>query len=196
MGGKPTEREACLYFLPPSSHKGIYFKRNKLYKIWFYIFSPMLVENIAFKVTKITHIQVTTCSKPCRRLPTVNLTFVNDKIPFFSILCQSSFWSQFLEFILLLGVSFLCRINLDNRVLLVSGVDLLKTKFTISLSELRVDHRFLLLDEYLSVSTRIFFCWTYGGFYHIFWPGQQLPLSSKDLRLNFLLKRTACKNHK
>ena len=63
-----------------------------------------------------------------------------------------------------LGVSFLCRIDL-----LASCIDLLKTKFTISLSELRVDHRFLLLDEYLSVSTRIFFCWVYGGFYNIFW---------------------------
>ena len=38
-------------------------------------------------------------------------------------------------FIILLGVSFLCRINLDNNILLVSYVDLLKTKFTISLSE-------------------------------------------------------------
>ena len=44
-----------------------------------------------------------------------------------------------------LSVSFLCRINLDNPILLVSCVDLLKTKFTISLSELRVDHCFLLL---------------------------------------------------
>ena len=42
-----------------------------------------------------------------------------------------------------------CRINLDNRVLLVFCVDLLKTKFSISLSELQVDHRFLLLNEYL-----------------------------------------------
>ena len=42
----------------------------------------------------------------------------------------------------------MCRINLENRVL-VSCVNLLKTKFTISLSELRVEHRFLLLDEYL-----------------------------------------------
>ena len=39
-----------------------------------------------------------------------------------------------------------CRINRDNRVLLVSCVDLLKMKFTISLNELRVDHRFLLLE--------------------------------------------------
>ena len=45
-----------------------------------------------------------------------------------------------------LGVSFLCRINLDNRALLVSCGDSLKTKFTISLSELRVNHRFLLLE--------------------------------------------------
>ena len=72
-------------------------------------------------------------------------------------------------FSLLLGVS-LCRINLDNCVLLVSCVELLKMKFTISLSELRVNHCFLLLDEYLSVSAWIFFCWTYGGFYHIFRP--------------------------
>ena len=52
-----------------------------------------------------------------------------------------------------LGVSFLCKIDMDNRVLLVSCVDFLKMKFTISLCELRVYHRFLLLDEYLSVST-------------------------------------------
>ena len=96
----------------------------------------------------------------------------------FDILCQSSFRSQFLGFILL-SVSFFCRINLDNHVLLVSCVDLLKTKFTISLSELWVDHCFLLLNEYLSVSTQIFLCWVYGSFYHIFWPGQQLPLSAK-----------------
>ena len=35
-----------------------------------------------------------------------------------------------------LGVFFLCGINPDNYVLLVSSVDLLKMKFTISLSEL------------------------------------------------------------
>ena len=52
----------------------------------------------------------------------------------------------------LLGIS-LCKINLDNHVLLVSCVDLLKTKFSVSLSELRVDKRFLLFDEYPSVST-------------------------------------------
>ena len=125
----------------------------------------MLVENIEFKATKITYIQVTTitkkkkegykeiqhltCSKPSHQPPTVSLTFPNDKIPFFGILSQSSFISQFLGFILLLSVSFLCRINLDNHVLLVFCVDLLKTKFTISLSKLRVEHYFLLLDEYL-----------------------------------------------
>ena len=43
----------------------------------------------------------------------------------------------------LLGVSF----NLDNRILLVSRVDLLKTKFIISLRELRVDHCFLLQEK-------------------------------------------------
>ena len=43
-----------------SSHKVIYFKRNKLYKIRLCLFSPMLVENIEVKVTKITYIQVTT----------------------------------------------------------------------------------------------------------------------------------------
>ena len=53
-------------------------------------------------------------------------------------------------FILLFGVSFFLRNNLDNWVLLLSYVDLLITKFTISFNELRVDHRFLLLDEYLS----------------------------------------------
>ena len=149
----------------------------------------MLAEGTESKVTKIIYIQERqyynqkkkkngggyteirrlTCSNPCRQPPTVSLTSVNDKIPFFGIICQSSFRSQFLGFILLLSVSFLCRINLDNRVLLVSCVDLLKTKFTISLSELRVDHRFLLRDEYPSVSTLIFFCWAYVDFYHIFW---------------------------
>ena len=82
-----------------------------------------------------------------------------------------SFRSQFLGFILLLGSSFLSRINLDNCVLLVSCVELLRRKFTLSLSKNQVDHCFLLLDEYLSVSTWIFICWIfiYGGFYHIFW---------------------------
>ena len=70
----------------------------------------------------------------------------NDKILFFGTLCQRSFWSLFLGVVLFLGISFSCRINLDNRILLISRVDLLKTKFTISLSELRVDHRFLLLE--------------------------------------------------
>ena len=116
------------------------------------------------------------------------------------VFCLSSFRSQFLGFIL--GISLLYRINLDNQVLLGSCVDVLK-KFTISLSELQVDHCFLLWDEYLSVSTQIFFSWSYGGFYHIFQPGQQLPLLAKspiipppDLRLNFLLKETAYQNHK
>ena len=56
------ERKMCLYFLKTkttSSHKVIHFKRNKLYKIWLCIFSPVLVENIEFKVTKIKYIQVT-----------------------------------------------------------------------------------------------------------------------------------------
>ena len=67
---------------------------------------------IEFKVTKITYIQVTTilypptpqkegykqiqrltCSKLCRQPPAFSLNFVNDKIPFFDILCQSSFRS-------------------------------------------------------------------------------------------------------
>ena len=43
-------------------------------------------------------------------------------------------------------VSFSCWIILDKRVLLVSCVELLKTKFTTSFRELRVDHRFLLLE--------------------------------------------------
>ena len=54
-----SEREKCLYFLTTitsSSHKVIHFKRNKLYRIQLCIFSPMLVENIEFKVTKITYI--------------------------------------------------------------------------------------------------------------------------------------------
>ena len=67
---------------------------------------------------------------------------------------------------LLFGVSFWCRINLDNCALLVCCVDWMKMKFTISLSELWIDHFFLLLDESF-ISARIFFCWAYGGFY---WP--------------------------
>ena len=123
-------------------------------------------------------IQRLTCSTLWRQSPRVSLTFDNDNISFFGILCQSLFRSQFLRFILLLGVS-LCRINLDNRVLLVFCVDLMKTKFIISLSELRINLRFLFFDEYLSISTQVFFCWAFRGFYHIFWPSQQLPLSAK-----------------
>ena len=37
--------------------------------------------------------------KQYRQPPTVSLTFVNDKLPFFGILCQSSFCSQFLGFV-------------------------------------------------------------------------------------------------
>ena len=43
-------------------------------------------------------------------------------------------------------VIYLKRNEIYDRVLLVSCIDLLKTKFTISLSELRGDHRFLLLQ--------------------------------------------------
>ena len=130
--------------------------------MWLCIFYSMLVENLEFKVTKMTYIQVTTilllkkkrgykniqrltCSKQCRQLSTVSLTFVNDKIPFFGVLRQS-FLNRFLGFILHLSVSFLCRINLDNRVLLVSSVDSLKTKLTISLSVPRIDNRSLFLE--------------------------------------------------
>ena len=84
-------------------------------------------------------------------------------------------------------------------VILVSCVDLLKTKFSISLSELRPRPPLPAppRDEYLSVSNRIFFSWTYVSVYSIFWSAQQLPLSGKSpiipppvLRLNFLLKET------
>ena len=134
-------------------------------------------------------IQRLTSSKPCCQPPTVSLTFVNDKIPFFGISCQSSFWSQFLGFILLL----FCRINLDNRVLLVPCVDLLKMKFTISLSEFRVDHRFLLFLFQLDFSSAE----PTEALISSSDPSQLLLLSAKcpiilppDLRLNFLLKRT------
>ena len=86
------------------------------------------------------------CSKQCRQPPTVSLTFVNDKTPFFSILCQSSFWKPIFRVCSFLDVLFLCRINMDNRILLVSFVNLSKTTFTISLSELRVEHGFVLLE--------------------------------------------------
>ena len=103
-----------------------------------------------------------------------------------------------------LDVIFLRRINMNNHVLLVSCVDFLKTKFTFSISELRVDHRFLLLEmniflfqlEFSSVESTEALT-TFSD------PSQQLPLSAKiskipspDLRLNFLLKRTAYQNHK
>ena len=84
--------------------------------------------------------------KQCRQPAIVSLIFANDEISFFGILCHSSFWSQFLGFVLFFCISFFCRINLDKRVLLVSCVDLLKIKFTIFLSELQVDHCFLLLE--------------------------------------------------
>ena len=74
----------------------------------------------------------------------VSLTFVNDKIPFVGILCQSSFWSQFLGFVLLC-VSFE-ESTWTTVFFWFSCVDLLKTKFIISLSVLRVDYRFLLLE--------------------------------------------------
>ena len=128
--------------------------------------------------------------------PTISLTVVNEKILFFGILCQNSFRCQFLGFILLLSVSFLNRINQDNRIFLVSCVDLLKTKFTISFSELQEDHRFFLLDKYL-----FFFNSNFPLLPH-FLTSQQLLLSAKspiilppDLRLNFLLKETAYQNH-
>ena len=57
------EREEGVYFLKAkgtSSHKVIYSKINKLYKIQLRIFFPMLVENSEFLVTKITYTQVTT----------------------------------------------------------------------------------------------------------------------------------------
>ena len=77
--------------------------------------------------------------KQYRQPPTVNLTFetgIHVKVIF-----EARFWvCSFL------GVSFLCTINLDNRVLHASSVELLKTKFTISLSELQVDQRFLLVE--------------------------------------------------
>ena len=106
--------------------------------------------------------------------------------------------------ILLLGVSFLYRINLDNRVLLVSCVDLLTTKITICLSELQVDYSFLLGEidiflfqlEFSSVEPKKAFTTSSD-------PSQQLPLSVKssmipapDLRLKFLLKETAYQNDK
>ena len=58
-----SKRKESLYFLKTkttSSYKLIYLKRNKLTKIWLCIFSPVLVENIEFKVTKVIYIQMTT----------------------------------------------------------------------------------------------------------------------------------------
>ena len=39
-------KEKCVYISHKQKQKVIYFKKNKLYKIQFRIFSPMLVENI------------------------------------------------------------------------------------------------------------------------------------------------------
>ena len=96
----------------------------------------------------------------------------------------------------------MCRINLDNYDL-VSYVDFLKTKFNISLSELQVDHHFLLLDEYLLFQLKFSSVEPTEAFTTSSDPNQLLPLSAKspmilppDLRLNFLLKGTAYQNHK
>ena len=109
-----------------------------------------------------------TRSKPCCQLPTLSLTYVNNKIPFIGILCQSSFRSQFLGFILFLGVSF-CRINLNNCSFsflcrLVENKIYYFLKWTSS-KALHPPLRWIYF-----VSTRIFICWSHGGFYHIFWP--------------------------
>ena len=107
-------------------------------------------------------------------------------------------------FILLLCVSFLCRINLDNHVLLVSCIDLLKTKFTISLSELRVDHRFLLLEmnifffqrEFSSVGSTEAFIESTDREPTLLFSAKSRIIPPPELRLNFLLKGTAYQNDK
>ena len=94
-----------------------------------------------------------------------------------------------------LGASLLCRINLDNRILLVSCEDLLKTKFTISSSRPPFPplemNAFLFQLEFSSVETT-------GAFTSSSHPSYRFSCRQKcpiilppDLRLNFLLKGTA-----
>ena len=102
-----------------------------------------------------------------------------------------------------LNVSFLCRINLDNRVLLISCVDFLKTKFTISLSEPWVDHSILLLEmnifqfqlKFSSVESMEAFNKSTDLANSFGCQQKSLIIPPPDLRLNFLLKGTAYQNH-
>ena len=90
-----------------------------------------------------------------------------------------------------------------NRVFLVSCVDFLKTKLTIFLSELRVDHRFILLGMNIFLfqlefssdeSTEAFTESTNPA--NSFSCRQKSPIiSTPDHSLNFPLKRAAYKNH-
>ena len=102
-----------------------------------------------------------------------------------------------------LGASPFCRINLDNHVLLVSYVDLLKTEFTISLSVLRVDHRFPLLEmniflfqlEFSSFESTEAFTKS-SDTDNCFFCRQKRPIiPSANHRLNFLFKETEYQNH-
>ena len=126
--------------------------------------------------------------KQSRQLPTVSLNFLND----IGILYKSSFWSQFLRFVLFLGVYFSCRINLENCVFLVSCENEVYYFFEWNSCRPSLPPP---RDEYFSVSTQIIFCWVYQGIYLIYRPSQRfscwqksliIPLS--DFRLNFLLK--------
>ena len=146
-------------------------------------------------ITKKGVYKTITCTKQCRQPPTVSLTFVRDKIPFFGILCQSSFWSPFLGFVLFLGVSF-CRINLDNRVILVSCVELLKTKFNISFCEFRVDHCFLHLVMIIFLLHLEFFVVESTEAFTESTDSVNSPIiPPPDLKPNFHLKGTAYQNH-
>ena len=210
-----------LYYLKTkitNSHKVIYSKKNKLYKIRLCIFFPVCRKHWILSNKNNIHSsndniitpppqkkksikKTTDLHEAMLQPPTVSLTFVN-KIPFFGILCQSSFWSQFLGFVLFLCVSFFCRINLDYFVLLVFCVDLLKTKFIISLCELRVDHRFLLLDmniflfqfEFSFVESTKAFTESIDRAKCLSCRQKSPIIPPPDLRLNFLLKGTAYQN--
>ena len=121
-----TRKRSVFIFLKTkttSSHKVIYFKRNKLYKIWLCIFFPMLVENIEFKVTKKTYIQVTTILLP-RKKKQKNRTILKNCSKQF---CQPSVVS--LTFIIIKYHSLVFYINV-----LLKPISLRLFFFSVSLS--------------------------------------------------------------
>ena len=97
----------------------------------------------------------------------------------------------------------MCKINLDSYILLVSCIDLLKTKFSSSLSEIRINHHFLLLEMNIFLFQLEFFCAeSTESFTESADPAKSFSCRQKspiipppDLSLNFLLTKTAYQSH-